>query len=107
MMTPTAQIEFFYELMYEDGTTNKNTPFRTIFGAWEAQQLIEEHGLKPPSQTTILNGKRYVYAIEKLPHAPHVTNERQLVEYFNQRAFDSTKLIVNVHLAFQRVTLKY
>lgn len=102
-MTPTAQIDFWYEKMLSDGTKEKGVTVSTQSGWWNAACYIEKHGINPPSPTTILNGKEYVYAINKLPYS-----EKDIIEYFNNpNSYRDGKYpydlpIINVHLIFKR-----
>lgn len=107
-MTPTARIEFFYEFTLLGGTKIRGVNFRTANGGWEASQLIKDYKLKPPSSTTILNGKEYIYKIDNLPYNI-VRGESAVIAYFNNprsyidQMYPYDLPIIDVHLVFKRV----
>jgi len=107
-MTPTAQIEFWYEKMLSDGTKERGPSFSTQNGWWNASQLIEKHGIKSPSATTILNGKEYVLGIKQLPY-DRAKGCRKIVEYYNNPTsyiggvYPYALPVVEVHLVFKRI----
>lgn len=101
MMTPSAKFQFLYEFTLEDG----NKEFRDgalCYGAFEASQELQKHGLKELSYSTILNARKpRAYLINRLPNYDMVWAASHVVSHFNR--IGNRLDIVDVHLVFQRV----
>lgn len=102
MMTPTAYLQFGYELLLENGD-KKYVLAQACYGSFNAKMFLEDHGITISDSTILKALKPKTYALSKLIHYPSLTAKQLIVDHFNVRLGLLLNKAVDIHIVFQRL----